>query len=81
MAAKRYSSYAEIDRDLEILQLERDIHLEKMKLGLDKAKENLKIGNVVEGYFEFSKKGTPSVVTQILKFALPFVLKFLKKKL
>ena len=78
--AKRYSSYAEIDRDLAILQLERTIHLEKMKVGLENAKENLKLGNVVEGYLGFSKESTPSILTRVAKIALPFALKFLRKK-
>lgn len=81
MAAQRYSSYSEIDRDLEILQLERQIHLEKMKMGVQDAKENLKLGNVLEGYLGFSKESTPSIISRVFKIALPFVLKYIKKKM
>ena len=32
MATKKYSSYAQIDADLEILKLEKEIHYQKMIL-------------------------------------------------
>jgi len=80
METKRYSSYAEIDRDLEILKLKREIHLEKMKLGLENVKENLKLGNVVEGYLEFSTTNSPSILSKIVHLAFPFILKFMKRK-
>lgn len=78
MASKKYSSYAEIDRDLEILRLERQIHLEKMKLSVEKTKDNIKLGNLVEGYFDFSKEKAPSFIFRILRLAIPSILEFIK---
>lgn len=80
MATKKYASYAEIDRDLEILRLERQIHLEKLKLSMDKTKENVKLGNLIEGYFDFSKEKTPSLLTRIARLAIPSILNFVKNK-
>lgn len=80
MAAKQYSSYAEIDRDLEILKMERQLHLEKVKYELGNAKENLKFGNLVEGYFGFSFENKTSVISKIIRFLMPYVLKFMKSK-
>lgn len=80
MAAKQYSSYAEIDRDLAILKLERQLHLEKVKYELDNAKENLKFGNLVEGYFGFSFENKSSVIFKVIRFITPYVLKFMKSK-
>jgi hypothetical protein len=40
MEAKKYSSYAEIDRDLEILKLEKEIQYQKLNLCLQKTKES-----------------------------------------
>lgn len=80
MATKKYASYAEIDRDLEILRLERQIHLEKLKLSIDKTKENVKLGNLIEGYFDFSKEKTPSLFTRIARLAIPSILNFVKNK-
>ena len=39
METKKYTSYAEIDRDLEILKLEKDIHYQKILLSVEKIKE------------------------------------------
>ena len=80
MHSRKYSSYAEIDRELEILQLERQIHVEKIKLELGKTKENLKLGNLVEGYFEFSKEEKASFIFRMVRLALPTVLGFFKGK-
>lgn len=78
---KHYSTYADIDRDLEILQLERQIHLEKMKLGVENVKDNLKVNNLISGAFGFSNEKSPSMVSKIFKLAMPFILRYLKKKI
>lgn len=80
MASKKYSSYKEIDRDLEILRLERQIHLEKVKLSVQKTKENIKLGNLIEGYFDFSKEKTASSIFRIARMAIPTVLEFILGK-
>jgi hypothetical protein len=58
METKKYSSYAEIENDLEILKIEREIHYQKIVLGIDKTKEALVpskaislLGNVYENVF------------------------------
>ena len=40
METKKYSSYAEINHDLEILKLKKEIHYKKMLLSIDKTKES-----------------------------------------
>ncbi len=77
---KQYSSYAEIDHDLKILEIEREIHYQKLQLNLRKAKENLKLGSIIEGYlrFSFSKENYPSIISKGLRTALPFVWKLFK---
>ena len=40
METKKYSSYAQINHDLEILKLEKEIHYKKMLLSIDKTKES-----------------------------------------
>ncbi len=67
MQTKRYSSYAEIEHDLKIIQLEREIHYQKIKLHLEKTKGNLNLGNLLEGYLRFSLEGSSSVFVRILK--------------
>ena len=41
MKPKKYSSYAEIDHDLKILTVEREIHYQKVVLSFDKTKESI----------------------------------------
>ena len=41
MATKKYSSYAEIDSELEILKLEKEIHYRKMMQSVQRTKESL----------------------------------------
>lgn len=77
---KRYTSYADIDQDLAILQLEREIQLEKIKLGFQNLKDDAKPINMVKGYFGITKNDNSSVLSKIAKVALPFALKFFKKK-
>lgn len=81
MKPKRYSSYAEIDRDLEILKLEREIHYKKIILSLDKTKESIlpseplsKIYSVISGFLS-GWKGT------VLKLLVPYTINwFMNKK-
>ena len=40
METKKYTSYAEIEHDLEILKLEKEIHYKKMQLSFEKTKES-----------------------------------------
>jgi len=41
MEHKKYSSYAAIENDLQILKLEREIYYQKILFTIDKAKENI----------------------------------------
>jgi hypothetical protein len=82
MKNKRYTSYAEIDRDLEILQLEREIQRKKVGLHLTEAKNHLNPSYV---FTETIKSVVPSWTesgSAIFKLVLPWVLKyfFIKKR-
>jgi hypothetical protein len=41
MQNKKYTSYAQIDSELEILKIEKEISYQKMVFGVQKTKENL----------------------------------------
>ena len=45
----KYSSYAQIERDLEILKLEKEIHHQKLVLSFEKTKEILMPNNFMSG--------------------------------
>ena len=44
--AKKYSSYDQINSDLEMIKLEREIHLQYILLNVDKTKESLQPENL-----------------------------------
>ena len=49
MEAKKYSSYAQIDRELEILRIEKEISYQKLVFGIKKTKESFTPQNIVSG--------------------------------
>lgn len=74
METKKYSSYKQIEEDLEILKLEREIYYQKTLLSIDKTKESILpsksvsfIGNLYQNVFS----GTYGT---ILKIAIPYVI-------
>lgn len=74
METKKYSSYQQIEEDLEILKLEREIYYQKTLLSIDKTKESILpsksvsfIGNLYQNVFS----GTYGT---ILKIAIPYVI-------
>jgi hypothetical protein len=73
METKKYSSYQQIEEELEILKLEREIYYQKTLLSLDKTKESILpsksvsfLGNLYQNVFS----GTYGT---ILKIAIPYV--------
>ena len=72
METKKYSSYAQIERDLKILKIEREINYQKTLLSIDKTKESIipfrKINTVLETITNF----TSGSFGTILKIAIPY---------
>ncbi|MGB7395084.1 MAG: DUF6327 family protein [Pricia sp.] len=56
MIPKRYSSFDEIDQDLKILKLERDIDRENLKMTFRQAKSNLYPTSLLGGVGGIVKK-------------------------
>ena len=81
MENKKYSSYAEIEKDLEILKLEKDINYQKLILSFQRTKESITPQSVIGGVFSSYKEYFTTSYPQILQSVLPFVLKwFINKK-
>lgn len=76
---KIYSSFEEIDLDLKIIKLEREIHLEKAKLGARRAKESLQPMNLVKGFVGESTELGSGIIQQIVQYMLQFVMKWFEK--
>ena len=78
METKKYSSYAGINHDLEILRIEKEIHYQKILLSIDKTKESLVpskamsfVGNVYENVFS-------GVTGTIIKAIIPIAINWYK---
>ena len=74
MEPKKYSSYAEIDHDLKILKVEREIHYQKIILTLDKTKESLMPSKSVSFVGDVLQKATTGPIGTILKIAVPYAI-------
>lgn len=74
MEPKKYSSYAEIDHDLKILKVQREIHYQKIMLSIDKTKESFLPSKTVSLISDIYQKATSGILGTILKIAIPFVI-------
>lgn len=50
MIPKKYTSFKEIDQDLKILKLEREIDLENLKMNFNQMKHSLYPSNIMGGF-------------------------------
>ncbi len=76
---KIYSSFEEIELDLRILKVQREIHAQKIKLNLEKTGENLRPINLLEGYIGETNRTAFSLIEQVIKIILQFVVKPFKE--
>lgn len=81
MERKKYSSYAEIERDLEVLKLEKELNYQKMVLSFQKTRESITPENVLNGIFSSFKEYFSNSYASILQSVLPFAINwFINKK-
>lgn len=76
---KIYSSFEEIELDLQILKVQREIHAQKIKMNLEKTGENLQPINLLQDYIGESNRNTFSLIEQVIKLILQFVIKPFKE--
>ncbi|WP_293875404.1 DUF6327 family protein [Flavobacterium sp.] len=81
METKKYSSYAEIDHDLKILNLEREIHYQKIVLSIEKTKECLIPSKSLTFVADIYHKYLSGTFGTILKMLIPYAINwFLNRK-
>lgn len=84
MGTRKYSSYAQIDRELEILKIEKEISLQKLHLEIQDVKENLEpkniVKNTVKGIVGSWSPSLPGPYGRIISLAIPFVTNWIFKK-
>jgi hypothetical protein len=79
MQTKKYSSYAEIERELEILKIEREISYQKLLFGFQKTKDSMTPMNLVSGVVGSSLNAFSGSYGSLLTIAIPFIIKWIKK--
>jgi len=74
MKTKKYSSYKEIENELEILNLQREIDYQKLVLSVEKTKQNLQPKNLVTDLLGFNSVSNTTIYSTLFSAAIPFVL-------
>ncbi|MBC7847561.1 MAG: hypothetical protein H7Y10_13840 [Flavobacterium sp.] len=80
MEKKRYSSYAQIESELEILKVERELNLQKIVLNVQKTKESLLPINLIKGFIGDYKSIFSNYSGTILNIAIPFLINWITKR-
>ncbi|NRS87908.1 hypothetical protein HNQ02_000818 [Flavobacterium sp. 7E] len=81
MEIKKFTSYDQIDSELEILKLEKEISHQRLVLTFQKTKEALKPKHIVNSFIGSFKSGFTGSYSQIINIVIPFVVKwYINKK-
>lgn len=86
METKKYSSYAQIERELEILKIENEISYQKLLYGVKKTKESFTpqqiVSDLIGNYGSALPYGTivSTAIPFILNKAVPFIKNWLTKR-
>ena len=81
MATKKYRSYAEIDRDLEVLKVERELYYRKASLNIQNTKEAIFPSETASYVGWLYKNVLSGTVGTVLKIAFPYIIQwFINRK-
>jgi hypothetical protein len=81
MEKKKYSSYDEIEKDLEIYKLEKEINYKKILLSIETTKESFFPNNSVSRAYSLYKNVISSSYGTVLKIGLPYLINwFINRK-
>jgi len=72
MAAKHYTDYDEIERDLEILSLEKEIQFQRLMQSFDKTKDSLSPGKLIGNV---PKMALGAIAGPVKTLGISFILK------
>jgi Family of unknown function (DUF6327) len=80
METKKYSSYAQIECELEILSVERELNLKRIALSIQKTKESCEPIQLLKGLFGNYKSIFSNYSGTVLKVLIPFLIKWILKR-
>jgi hypothetical protein len=79
MGAKKYSSFKEIDFQLEILKLEKEINYQKMVYSIEKTKDYFEPQNLIGEFVDSCKEALSRQYGLIFQKVIPIIIKWLTK--
>lgn len=83
MENKIYSSFEQIDAELEILKIEKEINYQKMILGFQRTKEEFTLTGLAKNVFSMFKSFVSNITVSdntVLKLVFPFIIKWIFNK-
>ena len=80
MQLKIFASFDEINNELEILKLERELNYHKLILSFEKTKENIQPHSIKRELLLYVKERVSESFKSLLVVAIPYVLNYLKRK-
>ncbi len=80
METKKYSSYAEIELELEILKVERELNLKRIVLNVQKTKESFMPINLIKGCIGDYKSILSDYSGTILNIVIPILINWILKR-
>ena len=80
MGPKKYSSYAQIELELEILKIERELNLKRIVLNVQKTKESFMPINLIRGFIGDYKSILSNYSGTILNIVLPILINWIIKR-
>ena len=80
METKKYSSYAQIECELEILKVERELNLKRIVLDVEKTKESLLPKNLLKSFLGDYKSILSDYSGTIFNIAIPLLINWITKR-
>jgi hypothetical protein len=80
MEPKKYSSYAQIECELEILKVEKELNLQKIVLNIEKTKESLLPKNLIKSFFGDYKSILSNSSGMIFNIVIPLIINWFTKR-
>ena len=80
METKKYSSYAQIELELEILKVERTLNLKRIVLNVEKTKESLLPKNLLKSFLGDYKSILSNYSGTIVNIAIPLLINWITKR-
>lgn len=80
MEKKRYTSYEQIECELEILKVEKELNFQKIVLNVKKTKESFMPKNLIKGFLGSYSSILQNTSGKIIGFAIPIIIGWLRNR-